>query len=704
MKSARLAAGAFALALVAGPAAAATNWYVATTGTDSPTCGTTTSPCKTIQHAIDLTDDGDTVIVATGTYAECIVVVPGTGPGAITLVAAGYQTGSTPGLAVLDGTGVCDVASAAPGPVVTVNDLSTVSGFGIINGGRSGVRGLGAVTISFNIISGNTTDGNGGGVSLTTGSFLTDPTKSALIGSNSIHDNTAQGDGGGVFVDASAAGVASVATVDTNGVFGNTAGSAGGFAFTAHGGGIAVITDTASDTDTSTVAVTGNSVHDNTVKSPTGGAISTGGGIFVRTAGINGLGTESVTVGGTGTAVNAVRLNTSEGIGGGISVVMAPRDGAADTITVVGNDVSVNTGRLGGGGIHAQTIASDLSTGTSALHLDANMIIGNFAQSRPADPAAVGGGGLYLDASSFRSASGLLALDLTKNQIRGNHTIVFGAGATLSLFANDDPQDDGATAPSAVALTFENNLIATNDGGTAGTAFGGGVAVFARSRGAQSTVTATQRFLTVEANVAPAGAGGIDWSALSEADSIGGVGAIALELSNSIVQGNDGFGVGGSVVPGGAITTTVAYNDALGNVAGDYAPGLGASSGTNGNISVDPGLDTLYVPLLCSLTIDAGDPALSPANEPEPNGNRVNIGHLGNSIDAARTLPDVNGDGVVDGLDVMGIAVSFNAASGDPRYFAAADRDFSGLIDGDDLAYVAAFFAQSCTAPTGSTP
>ena len=59
-------------------------------------------------------------------------------------------------------------------------------------------------------------------------------------------------------------------------------------------------------------------------------------------------------------------------------------------------------------------------------------------------------------------------------------------------------------------------------------------------------------------------------------------------------------------------------------------------------------------------------------------------------------LPHVNGDGAIDGLDVLGIAVAFNSTSGGPRFSTAADRDLNGLVDGQDLAYVSAFYAQSC--------
>ena len=53
----------------APPANAASVWYVATNGTDNSSCGSTTSPCASIQYVLaNKVAAGDTVKVKAGTY------------------------------------------------------------------------------------------------------------------------------------------------------------------------------------------------------------------------------------------------------------------------------------------------------------------------------------------------------------------------------------------------------------------------------------------------------------------------------------------------------------------------------------------------------------------------------------------------------------------------------------------------------------
>ena len=695
MKPGALAVAAM-LAWGAAPVFAAVTYFVAPTGVDNETCGTSSAArCKTVQYAIDKTEDGDSVVVANGTYNECLTVIPGSGVGEVLVVSEAILNSQAVGAAILDGDGVCDSESDAPGPVVTVYDLSALSGFAVKNGGDSGIWGLGAVSIVNNIISENTTPSAGGGIFLTTGGYLTDPEEKAQIKFNVIKENTADEHGGGVYVDAVGDGIPSLVEIAENSILDNTAGGAtGGF-----GGGLAVFTDTFSANDSSTVTITTNVLDGNTAVNATDGStVSYGGGIFVATGGGFGAGVETIVVGGTEPR-NSIRNNTAEGLGGGISANLQPGEGGTHTITVSDNNVTANTGNLGGGGIHAFSVAFDLTAGEHALIIERNPIIGNHAVGDPADPSTVGGGGLYAEVYNYRVPAGITEMIVRRNAIRTNDATTQGGGASLLVYADDDPEADGNTLPTAAGLDFENNLLVGNqaidEAGAAGA--GGAVALNAFAIGAQASVAVRQRFLTVASNLTdPGGVGGLWWNAESLPDSVSGGGSIAIELSNSILIENDDYAVGGPIVPGGAVTTSIAYNDAFENAVGDYEPQLGASTGSNGNVDVDPALDPLFQPPLCSATVDLGDPALAPTEEPLPNGGRVNLGFLGNTINATRTFPDVNADGTIDGLDVLGIAVSFNSATGNPRFFTAADRDLNGLVDGLDLAYVSAFYAQSC--------
>ncbi|MFC2136352.1 hypothetical protein ACFLTH_17185 [Bacteroidota bacterium] len=64
----------FLIFVLSTVSASATNYYVATTGDDSTGDGSSGNPWLTIQHAIDTVGDGDTINVATGTYAEDLTI------------------------------------------------------------------------------------------------------------------------------------------------------------------------------------------------------------------------------------------------------------------------------------------------------------------------------------------------------------------------------------------------------------------------------------------------------------------------------------------------------------------------------------------------------------------------------------------------------------------------------------------------------
>ena len=673
----------------------ATIFYVATTGVDSTTCGPSASPCKTVQAAIDNTSSGDTVVVGAGTYNECIAVVPGDGVGGILVEADQFLSSGTVGGSILDGAGVCDAASPGPtlGPVVKVFDQSTLRGFSITNGGDSGVWGLGAVTIANNLISDNTTATTGGGIRLTTGSYLTNPLATAQINSNTIQANTSSSHGAGIYVDATASGTASRVTIGGNTVSTNSAGGT----TAAFGGGIAVFTYTAAATDSSSVVITTNTLDGNVANgAAVGAALAYGGGIFAATGGV---GTEVVTIGGSGVG-NVVRNNVSAGLGGGVSANARPSPGASHSILIDANSVTANTGGHGGGGLHLFASAFDRAAGAPqvVLSASANSIAGNHARGGLSDPLATGGGGIFAKLYSARTAGSNVTLEISGNKIQNNDATTHGGGASLLAWADDDPQSNGTVAATGAVVSFHNNLVSTNAArdATAEVPSGGGVHGMAVARGALAKAEVATSFLTVASNETELGTGGVEWQDLRLPDSLGSAGATSFTLTNSIVSGNDGYGLGYAVPLDPATTVTLSYNDAFGNISGNFEALLGDPTGTNGNISVDPELDALFLPRICGPMVDQGDPSIAATLEPMPNGGRVNLGHLGNTASATRTFPDVNSDGTVDGLDVMGIGVSFNSTTGTPRFFTAADRDLNGIVDGQDLAYVSAFYAQTC--------
>ncbi len=757
-----LAAG---LGLASVTASGADSFYVANTGEDTGTCGSLSSPCQTLQWAIDLASAGDTVRALPGIYFEC----PSISGKAITIVSDQYDVSGDRSAATIDATGVCDESSGQYNPVVFLGNGSTLRGFTVRNGGGVGVVGVGSVTITKNVITGNLgipfSVAGGGGIYAYSSVFYsgTDP---LTIDDNEITDNQADA-GGGVFLDVVGRsdrpvrpvivrgnsilnnrtllsisrgsgvflrtqgidpGSRTSVTITRNFIEGNSNTAAptpynevsygGGIWAAAYaygiqsvqitnnqirgnsasiGGGIALYTST--DAGQITLDVSGNNSVENNAALGVNGSLGYGGGIFSLSTG---YGFENVDI-----KNNTIRSNTALSEGGGLATWVIPAPEGMQTVTVEKNTISHNTAYIGGG-MEAFLFTLDLTgLATGKLIVKDNTISSN--QTAVIDGAA--GGGMFVQSQAIRSVTPLVSLVVEGNRILDNEAVAAAGGAWLSAYADSSetlPGDPNPRpeSPAKAVFDFRNNLVRGNQAlapdASFASAVGGGTVVSLTAIGA--TAEGDVNLNTFWENFADLGGGGIEIGAETHRNTSGSTdGDAILTVRNSIVSENDGWGFGGTVPAGtGNRALLFSHNDIFTNSAGDFEAGiLGTGTQQVGNISSDPLLDGVGVPGTCSPTVDAG--VLDPNDpdfvglEPEPNGNLVNLGHTGGTTQAITTFPDVNGDGILDGIDILRIATSFGSASSDTsRYLPAADRDQNNRVDGDDLSFVASAFGGIC--------
>jgi len=365
-----------------------TTRYVATSGVDTGDCSNSAAPCRTVQYAVDVADEGNTIKVATGVYtgtSSRSAPLGYSGPTVITqavyitkslILRGGYTTTnwivSNPDAnpTVLD--------AQKQGRVVFIaGDISpTIEGFRIIGGEAANLGGQPEYT-----------DDNdaGGGVYILTAT--------ANLVNNTIMSNTvtfdqgyARNGGAGLYL------AYSKATLDNNNITYNVTTPGSGMN-AGNGGGLLLYKSNA--------MLTGNLVSQNTA--------ALGGGFYLK---------ESAPI----LISNTISSNTaSYGAGGGLYLL----NGGA---LLTGNLIISNTVGFGNGG--------GLSLSESADTLIGNIVSGNWAGGAF---GTGGGGGLNL----YRSSPLFM-----RNAINHNRTSERGGGLLLSesdaLFVNNSINDNQA--------------------------------------------------------------------------------------------------------------------------------------------------------------------------------------------------------------------------------------------------------------------
>ncbi len=238
-------------------AVASTTWYVnGVSGSNTNSCLSATTPCKSIQRAISLAASGDSILVAVTTYKEHLTI-------GRSLTIAG--SGGSP---VVDGGSV--------NTVVTVSNTSahvTLSRLTISHGAPTGsVAGGGIINRGILRLNGVHITGNracaGGGI-YNTGVLVIN---TSTISGNGAHQ---------VNLCSFGAGIANTGTLTLNRstISGNTVSGTSGTTGYAFGGGIY-------NSDSGTLTINNSTITGNVATAGTGTSISPrGGGIYNSTSG-----------------------------------------------------------------------------------------------------------------------------------------------------------------------------------------------------------------------------------------------------------------------------------------------------------------------------------------------------------------------------------------------------------------------------------
>ena len=165
-------------------------WHVSITGNDITGDGSKNNPFRTIQHGIDVSANGDTVLVAPGVYYENIVF-----SGHSIVLGSSYLNSSIYDYiinTIIDGSQAGSVVTIANGEDSTTQIIGFTLQNGYMDGGAGLMCYLTSPTIAYNRIINNDVTLNGAGIRL--------HTSNASINHNLIANNLAGNTAGGISI------------------------------------------------------------------------------------------------------------------------------------------------------------------------------------------------------------------------------------------------------------------------------------------------------------------------------------------------------------------------------------------------------------------------------------------------------------------------------------------------------------------------
>ncbi len=334
--------------------------HVTTEGTDTPACGETGDPCRTVQYAANKAAIGATLKVATGTYAG---VQPWVGATETTTqvvylrqpvtITGGFTSTdwstSNPNLypTTLDAEGQGQVIVIGSAPTVTLAGLRIVNGSTAENGGGVGAQQqMERLTIRACDLLNNTTEANGGGVYLNGGTLILEDSR--------VENNTAVSDGAGVYVREGAVTITQNIFADNTAYTGDGRGS---------GGGVWLYKTTAYVTD--------NVFQDNLAGNVGGGLhVGWGGDLTVRR--------------------NEFLYNTAHNYAGGLHAGLQAGDVHTITHNLFQGNVANPNGSGEGGGAYLT------SSEGAQLTFRHNQVLENYACTGPTGANGGLGGGIFV--------------------------------------------------------------------------------------------------------------------------------------------------------------------------------------------------------------------------------------------------------------------------------------------------------------------